>query len=151
MRKILVVVDMQKDPIDGSLGTPEARGIVDNVVNVMEQYSAEDIFATRDTHPENYLETQEGQNLPVVHCVRGTPGWGLDPRVQWALRGAQIVDKPTFGSKELAERIARIAKSEDIEVTLVDLCTDICVISNALLIRPCLKNKFCTTLEYAVK
>ena len=135
MRRILVVVDMQKDFIDGSLGTSEAQAIVGNVVNVIGQYAPEDIFATRDTHPENYLETQEGRNLPVIHCVKGTPGWELDPRVQRALRGAQIVDKPTFGSKELAERIACIAKSEDIEVTLVGLCTDICVVSNALLIK----------------
>ena len=135
MRRILVVVDMQKDFIDGSLGTAEAQGIVDNVVSVMLQYSPEDILATRDTHLENYLETQEGRNLPVVHCVRGTPGWELEPRVQQALRGAEIVDKPTFGSTVLANMLAQIAEQEEIEVTLVGLCTDICVVSNALLIK----------------
>ena len=135
MRKLLIVVDMQKDFIDGALGTPEAQAIVDNVVDVIMQYPKEDIFATRDTHPENYLETQEGRNLPVVHCVKGTPGWELDPRVQQALRGAEIVDKPTFGSTVLAGKIAWIAEKEPIEVTLVGLCTDICVVSNALLIK----------------
>ena len=135
MRRILVVVDMQKDFIDGSLGTAEAQDIVDNVVSVMLQYSPEDILATRDTHLENYLETQEGRNLPVVHCVRGTPGWELDSRIQQALRGAEIVDKPTFGSTVLANMLAQIAEQEEIEVTLVGLCTDICVVSNALLIK----------------
>ena len=135
MRRILVVVDMQKDFIDGSLGTAEAQGIVDNVVSVMLQYPPEDILATRDTHLENYLETQEGRNLPVVHCVRGTPGWELESRVQQALRGAEIVNKPTFGSTVLANMLAQIAEQEEIEVTLVGLCTDICVVSNALLIK----------------
>lgn len=135
MREILLVIDMQRDFIDGSLGTPEARAIVEDVVRVIRQYPPENIFATRDTHPENYLETQEGRNLPVVHCVRGTPGWELDPRIRQALRGAEVIDKPTFGSRVLAECIAAIAGQEEIEVTLVGLCTDICVISNALLLK----------------
>lgn len=135
MREILLVIDMQRDFIDGSLGTPEARAIVEDVVRVIRQYPPENIFATRDTHPENYLETQEGRNLPVIHCVRGTPGWELDSRIRQALRGAEVIDKPTFGSRVLAERIAAIAGQEEIEVTLVGLCTDICVISNALLLK----------------
>lgn len=135
MRKLLVVVDMQKDFIDGSLGTKEAEGIVGLVVEEIGKYRTEDIFATRDTHAKNYLETQEGKKLPVVHCVKGTEGWEIDKQVKEALKGAQIIDKPTFGSKELAEKIADLASKEEIEVTLIGLCTDICVVSNALLIK----------------
>ena len=135
MRKILVVVDMQNDFVDGSLGTKEAVGIVENVVEEIKKYRTEDIFATRDTHPENYLETQEGKHLPVVHCVKNTNGWEINKEVAAVLKDAKIIDKPTFGSKELAEEITKIAEKEEVEVTLVGLCTDICVVSNALLIK----------------
>ena len=81
MRNLLVVVDMQNDFIDGSLGTKEAVAIVDNVIAEIAKYDTKDIFATRDTHPENYLETQEGKNLPVVHCVKGTDGWQINEKV----------------------------------------------------------------------
>ncbi|MBC5660631.1 cysteine hydrolase [Anaerosacchariphilus sp. NSJ-68] len=135
MRKILVVIDMQKDFVDGSLGTPEAAGIVDAVVNEIGEYAPENIYATRDTHPENYLETQEGRMLPVVHCVKGTPGWEINEKVAAALQGAEVIDKPTFGSRILAEKLAALAEKEKIQVTLVGLCTDICVVSNALLIK----------------
>ncbi len=135
MRKLLVVVDMQKDFINGSLGTKEAEGIVERVAEEIGKYKKEDVFATRDTHKENYLETQEGKKLPVVHCVEGTDGWEIDKQIAEALQGAEVIDKPTFGSLKLAEKIAKIAKQEEIEVTLVGLCTDICVVSNALLIK----------------
>lgn len=135
MRNLLVVVDMQNDFIDGSLGTKEAVTIVDNVIAEIAKYDAKDIFATRDTHPENYLETQEGKNLPVVYCVKGTDGWQINEKVKTALKDAVVIDKPTFGSKILAEEITKIAEKEDITVTLVGLCTDICVVSNAILIK----------------
>ncbi len=135
MRKLLLVIDMQNDFIDGALGTPEAVAIVDRVAEEIGKYPPENIFATRDTHPADYLDTQEGRNLPVLHCVQGTPGWELEPRISKALRGAQIIDKPTFGSVALAEKLAEMAKSEDLEITLVGLCTDICVVSNALLAK----------------
>ena len=135
MRKLLVVVDMQNDFVDGSLGTKEAEGIVDRVVEEIEKYDSKDIFATRDTHPENYLETQEGKNLPVVHCVKGTFGWQINEKVAAALGTAEIIDKPTFGSRVLTEKIAAIAAEEEIEVTLIGLCTDICVVSNALILK----------------
>lgn len=135
MRKLLLVIDMQNDFVDGALGTPEAAAIVDRVVEEIGEYPSKDIIATRDTHPENYLETQEGRNLPVVHCVRGTPGWELNAKVAAALKGAAIIDKPTFGSKELAERVTSLARDEELDITLIGLCTDICVISNALLIK----------------
>ena len=104
MRNLLVVVDMQNDFIDGSLGTKEAVAIVDNVIAEIAKYDTKDIFATRDTHPENYLETQEGKNLPVVHCVKGTDGWQINEKVKTALKDAVVIDKPTFGSKILAEK-----------------------------------------------
>ena len=84
---------------------------------------------------KNYLETQEGRNLPVVHCVKNTPGWELNEKVVAALGDAKVIDKPTFGSRTLAEELEAIAAKEEIEVTLVGLCTDICVVSNALLIK----------------
>ena len=121
MRNLLVVVDMQNDFIDGSLGTKEAVAIVDNVVAEIAKYDTKDIFATRDTHPENYLETQEGKNLPIVHCVKGTEGWQINEKVKTALKDATVIDKPTFGSKILADEIAKIAEKEDITVTLVGL------------------------------
>ena len=108
MRNLLVVVDMQNDFIDGSLGTKEAVSIVDNVIAEIAKYDTKDIFATRDTHPENYLETQEGKNLPVVHCVKGTDGWQVNEKVKTALKDAVVIDKPTFGSKILAEEITKI-------------------------------------------
>ena len=135
MRKILLVIDMQKDFIDGSLGTKEALEIVDCVLEKISKYPKENIIATRDTHEENYLETQEGENLPVVHCVRGTEGWGLDKRIAQVLEGVRIVDKPTFGSIELTELLYEEAKKGEIEVELVGLCTDICVVSNAILLK----------------
>ena len=112
MRKILLVIDMQKDFIDGALGTPEAVAIVDGVAEEIKKYPAADVFATRDTHPENYLETQEGRNLPVVHCVKGTAGWQLNEKVAAALGDAKIIDKPTFGSVELAKMLAAMAEKE---------------------------------------
>ena len=135
MRKILLVIDMQNDFISGALGTQEAQAVVDRVVDEIRKYPASDIIATRDTHTEDYLDTQEGKNLPVVHCVKGTSGWALDPKIAAALGGALIIDKPAFGSKELAERLARMAQEEALDITLVGLCTDICVVSNALLVK----------------
>ncbi len=135
MRKILVVVDMQNDFIDGALGTCEARSIVGNVVNKIKQYNISDVYATRDTHYENYLETNEGKNLPVPHCIKGSKGWQLNDCVAKALDGAVIIDKPTFGSEELARILSEENKKEELEIELVGLCTDICVISNALLIK----------------
>lgn len=135
MRKILIVVDMQNDFIDGALGTPEAQSIVDDVVTEIGKYAEADVIATRDTHPGHYMETQEGRNLPVPHCIQGTPGWEIAPKVAAALGGAEVIDKPTFGSKTLAEKLAAMAEQEELEITLIGLCTDICVVSNALLIK----------------
>lgn len=135
MRKILVVVDMQNDFIDGSLGTKEACDIVDNVVAKIGEYNNSDIYATRDTHLENYLDTNEGKHLPVVHCVKGTYGWQINDRVAKVLGNVVVIDKPCFGSVELANILSEENKKEGIEIELVGLCTDICVVSNALILK----------------
>lgn len=135
MRKLLVVVDMQKDFVDGALGTNEAVAIVPAVVEKIKEYDIKDVFVTRDTHQPDYMETQEGKNLPVEHCIEGTPGWQLDTNVAQVTNGATVVDKPTFGSVKLAEMISDIAKREEIEIEMIGLCTDICVVSNALMLK----------------
>lgn len=136
-KKILIVVDMQKDFVDGSLGTAEAQAVVGNVVKKAENYDGEVIF-TRDTHGENYMETQEGKLLPVIHCVEGTDGWQLIPELEDIRKahGWKCYNKPTFGCTALAEDLKKLNETEGIEsVELVGLCTDICVVSNALLIK----------------
>jgi len=136
MKNILVVVDMQKDFVDGALGTKEAVAIVPKVVEKIRNFSG-DIFVTYDTHFENYMSTSEGKNLPVPHCIKGTDGWELDKSVAHALEDKQYtsVEKPTFGSVELPKLIAETAGDELFRVELIGLCTDICVVSNALLIK----------------
>lgn len=135
MRKILIVIDMQNDFIDGALGTPEAVGIVENVKDKIRSYSGEDIFATMDTHEPDYLQTQEGRHLPVEHCIRGSEGWRIRKDIAELLDGAKIYEKPTFGSTQLAKDLKEISQEADIELELVGLCTDICVVSNALLLK----------------
>ena len=135
MKKVLVVVDMQNDFIDGSLGTVQAQGIVSKVISKIKSYPADCIYATRDTHGEDYLESSEGKNLPVVHCVKGNKGWEIRPEVAEAMPQAVILDKPTFGSTELAKLLYRENEKEGLEIELVGLCTDICVVSNALLLK----------------
>lgn len=166
MKKILVVVDMQKDFVDGALGTPEAVAIVDNVVKKIEEYGSpcpcspcstgevsddavqKEIIVTYDTHFENYMETAEGRNLPVPHCIKGTEGHKLDTRVQAALdatgKDYKVIEKLTFGSVNLPDAVAELVKKgsspkcvsdEDFEIELIGLCTDICVVSNALILK----------------
>ena len=135
MRKILVVIDMQNDFIDAALGTKEAEAIVENVKEKIRSYEPENIYATMDTHGENYLETQEGKYLPVVHCVKGTDGWKIRPDIAELLTEAKIFEKPTFGSTALAADLRALSEEEDIEIELIGLCTDICVVSNALLLK----------------
>lgn len=131
---VLVVVDMQKDFIDGALGTKEAQAIVPHVVEKIENFDGR-VIATRDTHGENYLQTAEGQKLPVTHCIEGTDGWQLHPDIA-ALISRKPIDKPTFGSTELAKLLEKCYSDHTIDsITLVGLCTDICVISNALLLK----------------
>lgn len=135
MRKILVVIDMQNDFVDGSLGTAEAEAIVENVKQKIRTYAPEDVFATMDTHSENYMNTQEGENLPVMHCIKGTEGWEIRSDIAALMPEARIYEKPTFGSTRLAADLADIAREEEIRIELIGLCTDICVVSNALLLK----------------
>ncbi len=131
---LLIVVDMQNDFIDGALGTKEAVAIVDNVKKKIEAFEGRVIF-TRDTHFENYMETQEGKNLPVPHCIKGTPGWEIRKELD-ELRTTEAIDKVTFGSKELGPILLKLNEEEAItSITLVGLCTDICVISNAFIAK----------------
>ena len=136
MKKILIVVDMQKDFVDGALGTKEAVSIVPNVVAKINGFDGE-IIVTYDTHFENYMETKEGENLPVPHCIKGTGGWQLDEKISKALekKSYKSVEKLTFGSYELPNIVKQIADDEDFSIELVGLCTDICVVSNALLLK----------------
>lgn len=133
MKELLVVVDMQNDFITGSLGTKEAQDIVKPVCDKIKSFQG-DVIYTRDTHGENYLNTQEGKNLPISHCIKDTYGWQINDEVYSAGEGKTlcVVDKPVFGSVELAE-IAAIGRYE--KITLIGVCTDICVVSNALLLK----------------
>ena len=132
--RVLVVVDMQNDFIDQALGTKEAEAIVDNVAAKIKGFDGPVIY-TKDTHSEDYLDTQEGRNLPVTHCIKGSDGWQISPNIP-VKEGAMVFEKPTFGSKELGEYLEKLAKDNDMEeIEVIGLCTDICVISNALLIK----------------
>ena len=134
MQKILVIVDMQNDFIDGPLGSKEAAAIVPNVVKKIEEFEGRVIF-TRDTHYENYLETQEGKNLPIVHCIKGTEGWMLHPQIE-RLRKDEPIDKSAFGSIELGQILRSLDEENKVNrVVLIGVCTDICVISNAMIIK----------------
>lgn len=134
MQDILIVVDMQNDFISGALGTAEAQAIVPKVVEKVKGFTGRVIF-TRDTHFENYLSTQEGRNLPVPHCIKGSDGWQICAELA-PLCTEPPVDKPTFGSYTLAELLATANIREPIgSITLVGLCTDICVIANAMVIK----------------
>ena len=134
--KALIVVDMQNDFIDGALGTPEAEAIVENVKAKIGEYreNSDAVIFTRDTHSENYMETQEGKKLPVPHCIEGTDGWQI--RTELDPEDDCIIDKPTFGSYELVETLREMDEETPLEaIELVGLCTDICVISNAIMIK----------------
>ena len=140
-KKLLAVIDMQNDFIDGALGTEEARKIVPSVrARILSARKAgEEVVYTRDTHGADYLSTEEGKNLPVPHCIKGSAGWQISEEIPVF---GEIVDKPTFGSTALAQKV----KDGGYErVELIGLCTDICVISNALLIKA-----FCPELPVRV-
>ena len=131
---VLVVVDMQNDFIDGALGTKEAVQIVPHVIEKIRNFDGL-VLATRDTHGEDYLNTQEGKNLPVEHCIKGTSGWQIQSEIQKLIK-EEPVDKPSFGSIDLAEKLKALNEEEGIDsITLIGLCTDICVISNALVLK----------------
>lgn len=128
MKKTLIVIDMQNDFIDGSLGTAEAVAIVENVQRKIEEYknNGDEVIFTRDTHAENYLETSEGKKLPVVHCVKNTHGWQISDKLDTV--DCKIIDKPSFGWTHWNENDFKC-------IEIVGLCTDICVVSNALILK----------------
>ena len=141
-RKVLAVIDVQNDFITGSLRNEEAIKKVPNIVKKINEFDGDVIFYTMDTHAENYMETNEGKKLPVVHCVKGTEGWEIETSVKAALEEAKLrnikvvcVEKPTFGSYDLVEEIKRISLWADLDIEFVGFCTDICVVSNALLVK----------------
>jgi len=131
-KSVLIVVDMQNDFIDGALGTKEAEAIVDHVVREVKDFSGDVIF-TRDTHTDNYLQTQEGKNLPVKHCIENSDGWQLHHRLKELSQGKTIIDKPSFGSMVLPQYLKSQGMPDSI--VLMGLCTDICVISNAMILK----------------
>lgn len=134
--KILIVVDMQNDFISGALGSTEAQAIVIKVKDRLKQAMTNNykIIFTKDTHYEDYLNTAEGKKLPVKHCIKATPGWEIHPEL--LIDNALVIEKNTFGSLKLLDSLKELAKKEPIEeIELLGLCTDICVISNALLIK----------------
>ena len=134
MNDVLIVVDMQNDFIDGALGTAEALAIVPKVKEKIEGFQGQ-VFFTRDTHQANYMDTQEGRKLPVPHCIEGSDGWQIRPELE-ALRRTEAVGKPGFGSVQLAERVrVRLGGAPIGSVTLIGQCTDLCAISNAMLIK----------------
>lgn len=141
MKNILIVVDMQNDFVDGVLGSPEAVAILPAVADKIRNHQGMLIF-TRDTHTSEYMDTREGKYLPVPHCIEGTTGWEIHPTVWSAIpEGADVtvVDKPTFGSVALARQLEELHRHTPVStVTLIGVCTDICVISNAMLIKAAL-------------
>lgn len=135
--KLLVVIDMQNDFVTGSLKNEEAVKIIPAVVNKLNSVDENEtvVVFTKDTHTPDYLNTQEGRNLPFVHCVKGTDGWNIIPELKAYETNKRIFEKPSFGSEELAD-YAKDAQFSEIE--LIGVCTDICVISNAMLLKAAL-------------
>ena len=132
MKKLLIVIDMQNDFITGALGSPQAQAILPSVKAKIESYRqrGDNVLFTRDTHYENYMETQEGKCLPIPHCIEGTEGHLISDMLDTG--GSKVFDKPTFGSQELAKQAAEGGYGE---IELCGLCTDICVVSNALILK----------------
>lgn len=146
-KKLLIVVDCQNDFIDGSLGTNEAKAILPNVINKIKEYKDSPdskIVFTLDTHDEMYLNTNEGKKLPVEHCIKGTYGWCLNSEILKTLKpkSKQLFEKKTFGSVKLAQYVKK-HKFDSVEI--VGLCTDICVVSNALMIKA-----YCPEIDIAI-
>lgn len=142
MPKILIVVDMQNDFVSGALGTPEAKAIVPNVVKLVEEYSKMNILTwfTKDTHQENYLETREGKNLPVEHCIQDTWGWEIIDELEKTNKVHWVMNKPTFGSTDLMNEICWDIDSfggyeDEMEIEFCGLVTNICVLSNAIMAK----------------
>ena len=147
--KVLIVVDMQNDFVDGVLGSKEAVSMIDTAVETITSFDGK-VFYTQDTHGEDYLETEEGRHLPVVHCIKGSEGWKIHPKIEKALllKDATGIEKSTFGSEKLMGIIEK--EVPDVEsITLIGICTDICVISNAMLAKAHFQNTPVTVISSA--
>lgn len=138
--KVLIVVDMQNDFVDGVLGSQEAVEMIDTAVETINSFDGK-VFYTQDTHGEDYLDTEEGRHLPVVHCIKGSEGWKIHPKIKKALllKGATGIEKSTFGSEKLMGIIEKEVPEVE-SITLIGICTDICVISNAMLAKAHFQN-----------
>lgn len=140
---VLLVIDLQNDFVDGALGNKGNDKIVKPIENLVENFDGEVIF-TRDTHDENYLESLEGSHLPVKHCIKNSKGW----QIRIDTKNHKIIDKPSFGSYELVEYLKKLNEKEKIKnIYMVGICTDICVLSNAILIKNALLNTEVTVIE----
>lgn len=140
---VLLVIDLQNDFVDGALGNKGNDKIVKPIESFVENFDGEVIF-TRDTHDENYLESLEGSHLPVKHCIKNSKGW----QIKIDTKNHKIIDKPSFGSYELVEYLKKLNEKEKIEnIYMVGICTDICVLSNAILIKNALLNTEVTVIE----
>lgn len=140
---VLLVIDLQNDFVDGALGNKCNDKIVKPIESLVENFDGEVIF-TRDTHDENYLESLEGSHLPVKHCIKNSKGW----QIKIDTKNHKIIDKPSFGSYELVEYLKKLNEKEKIEnIYMVGICTDICVLSNAILIKNALLNTEVTVIE----
>lgn len=140
---VLLVIDLQNDFVDGALGNKGNDKIVKPIERLVENFNGEVIF-TRDTHDENYLESLEGTHLPVKHCIKNSKGW----QIKIDTKNHKIIDKPSFGSYELVEYLKKLNEKEKIEnIYMVGICTDICVLSNAILIKNALLNTEVTVIE----
>ncbi len=146
MKKILIVIDMQKDFVDGALGSAEAMKIVPRAANLIHNFDGDELFVTYDTHGADYADTLEGKKLPVPHCIKGTDGHALQADIAKALENKPHTDvlKYTFGTFELADILKKKYPNEAFEITCVGLCTDICVISNVLILRAAFPNAVIT-------
>ena len=139
MKNLLIVIDYQNDFVDGALGFPKAKTIEQNIVNKIKEYEAngDEVIFTLDTHYENYMNTKEGENLPVPHCIKGTKGHELYGKIKELAKGHLLIEKETFGSKELAKYLEN---KEYNKIELIGVVTNICVISNAVVVKTMLPN-----------
>ena len=147
--KVLIVVDMQNDFVDGVLGSQEAVEMIDTAVETINSFDGK-VFYTQDTHGEDYLDTEEGRHLPVVHCIKGSEGWKIHPKIEKALllKDATGIEKSTFGSEKLMGIIEKEVPEVE-SITLIGICTDICVISNAMLAKAHFQNTPVTVISSA--
>ena len=147
--KVLIVVDMQNDFVDGVLGSKEAVSMIDTAVETITSFDGK-VFYTQDTHGEDYLDTEEGRHLPVVHCIKGSQGWKIHPKIEKALllKDATGIEKSTFGSEKLMGIIEKEVPNVE-SITLIGICTDICVISNAMLAKAHFQNTPVTVISSA--